>query len=195
MKTRTLVLLALASLFVASIASAQPGPPPWAGRGPGMGILRHAEALGLSEAQKTQLEALQTELKTGFDAARQEIQRVHEELAALRASETPAWDRLAELKAAKFEAHAKMRALRQEAHGRVLSLLTPEQQAKLWALRGQRAGKGWGRGGRGRRGMGGPGMGGPGMGGPGMGGPGGGPCMGGPGMGPGWGPPPADDDL
>ncbi len=180
------ISMALVTGLVSLNANAQPGPPPWAGKGgrfgagPGLGLVARSLELNLSGEQREAIAALRTEMAPKLLQARQEMRRIRAENHQLRAGATPSWERLAELRVEMDQARSTFHGLRDELHGRLLSLLTPEQRAALW-VKGQQDGMewssaggrgpgrgrgrgrgGWGRGGgRGRwgRGAGGPGYG------------------------------------
>lgn len=131
---------------------------PGGDRGPNMDrmppMLEFAEQLGLSDAQRREIEAIHTQAKTDSEAMRTQVEAAHEQMQTLMASD--ATD--AELR----QRHDQMQALHQEMGDRrfetmlaIRNVLTPEQRAKMQELRG--SGMGMGRqGGDGQRGQRGP---------------------------------------
>lgn len=120
---------------------AQAGPPGQPGMGPmgepGERLLRMADQLGLSDAQRNQIQAIFAEAKTANEPLLQEMQAAHEQMQTLMSSGASQ----SELQAQ----HNRMQALHQQMGDRhfstmmaVQAVLTPEQQAKLQEMRGER---------------------------------------------------------
>ncbi|MEA5419429.1 Spy/CpxP family protein refolding chaperone [Spirulina sp. CCNP1310] len=133
---------------------AQAGPPGQPGMGPmgepGERLLRMADQLGLSDAQRSQIQNIFAEAKTANEPLLQEMEAAREQMHTLMTSGASQ----AELQAQ----HDRMQALRQQMGDRHFStmmavheVLTPEQQAKLQEMhsqRGQMGGMGRGPGNR-----------------------------------------------
>ncbi|WP_439637973.1 Spy/CpxP family protein refolding chaperone [Spirulina sp.] len=114
------------------------------GRGPGGDwmppMLQFAEQLGLSDAQRSEIEAIHTQAKTDSEAMRTQVEAAHEQMQTLMASD--ATD--AELR----QRHNQMQDLHREMGDRrfetmlaTRNVLTPEQRVKMQELHGSGMGR------------------------------------------------------
>ncbi|WP_072623154.1 Spy/CpxP family protein refolding chaperone [Spirulina major] len=129
---------------------------PGSDRGPGMDqtppMLRFAEQLGLSDAQRSEIEAIHSQAKADSEAMRTQMQAAHEQMQTLMASDAT--------DAALRQRHDQMQALHQEMGDRrfetmlaIRNVLTPEQRAQMQELKENRMGRQDGGGQRGQRGQ------------------------------------------
>jgi Spy/CpxP family protein refolding chaperone len=134
-----------------------PGGP---GRGPGPGLGRIAEDLGLSDEQKAQLEALRARQKDTLQPLAESARQAHEAFRAALEAESPDAAAVGQAALAMKEAEKKMKAAHDAAFEEMKSVLTPEQRQKLEQMHRDRPPRPWGPGGfggPGHRGPGGPG--------------------------------------
>lgn len=114
------------------------GQGPGGDRGPGMDrtppMLRFADQLGLSDAQRNEIETIHSQAQTESEALRTQLQAAHEQMHGLMASD--ATD--AELR----QRHDQMQALQQQMGDRrfetmlaIRNVLTPEQRAQMQELK------------------------------------------------------------
>jgi len=126
---------ALAALGWAAMAQAQgpggPGPHDREfGRGFGPGP-RFAEALGLSDDQKAQLEALRAKQREAMKPLLDTVRQAHEALRQTMEADSPDPATVGQAALALHAAEKKLRAAHEASFSDVKAILTPEQQAKL----------------------------------------------------------------
>ncbi len=129
-------------------AMGRPGQPGMGPMGePGERLLRMADQLGLSDAQRSQIQSIFAEAKTANEPLWQEMEAAREQMQTLMSSGASE----AQLQAQ----HSQMQALHQQMSDRhfatmmaVREVLTPEQRAKLQEMHGQRGSMGRGPGNR-----------------------------------------------
>ena len=119
-------MLTLALLLTAPALQA---PPP--GPGP-MPMMRHAQELGLSEAQKTQFKAIHDAHRASMEAKGKALREAQQALMACVMSNE---GDLNALHQAFSEKHLAVLAERKAVHAEIFALLTPEQQAKAKTLK------------------------------------------------------------
>jgi periplasmic protein CpxP/Spy len=136
----TVAAAAMAALSWAGVGYAQdPAGPPrhehGAGFGPGRpggpGLGRLAEELGLSDEQKSQLEALRTRQRGVLEPLMQSARQAHEAFRAALETESPDATAVGQAAIAMNAAEKKVRAAHDAAFEEMKSILTPEQQKKL----------------------------------------------------------------
>ena len=142
MKKRVLVLSGIAVLVIgaAVFATAQAGlrfnhfqghRGEGKHRGPGPEMVEHmAQALGLSEDQKTQIKALMEGISATEEARHQKISELHQQMEALTANGQFDEARVRELANQQAQLHAEQIVEHQRMKAKVFSLLTAEQRVK-----------------------------------------------------------------
>jgi protein CpxP len=112
------------------------------GFGPGGGHL--AEALGLSDEQKTQLEALRSKQRETIKPLMDAVRQAHEAYRKTVDADNPDATTVGQAALALNAAEKKLRAAHEAAFAEMKAILTPEQQAKLEQMkeRGPRRGPG-----------------------------------------------------
>lgn len=145
--TQRIAAVASAAVLLSLAGGAGAQPPAREGRGGGdPGIAR---LLGLSEAQAAQVARVREEHRPRQQALRQKLAANRDEVRALLESDSPDATAVGETVLEGHRLERQARALRDREDAAVRSLLTPEQQVKLDALREMRGERGpWG----GRRG-------------------------------------------
>ncbi len=117
---------------------------PGGDRGPDMDrtppMLRFADQLGLSDAQRSEIEAIHSQAQTESEALRTQVQAAHEQMRSLMASDASD----AELR----QRHDQMQALQQQMGDRrfetmlaIRNVLTPAQRAQMQELQGSGMGR------------------------------------------------------
>lgn len=136
--TGVAVLAVSASLAIAAPQAARGA---WGGHHRGHGFMgqKMAEKLNLSDAQKQQIKDLNKQFrqdnKATFESFRQTMKDVR---AAKQANDTAKLDAL---KPTIESQKAQMKQLREAQEQKILSVLTPDQQAQFKALKAERAAK------------------------------------------------------
>jgi periplasmic protein CpxP/Spy len=105
--------------------------------GPAHRMMRMAEEVGLSDAQRDQIRAVMQDHRDTFQALRAERR---DALAAMDEAIVSGADNdtIAERAIAAHAAHQDARALRRDVRQQVAAILTPEQKARLKELRAER---------------------------------------------------------
>lgn len=127
---------------------------PGGDRGPDMDrtppMLRFADQLGLSDTQRSEIEAIHSQAQTDSEAMRTQVQAAREQMHSLMSSDASD----AELR----QRHDQMQALQQQMGDRrfetmlaIRNVLTPEQRAQMQELKESRMGRQGGDGQRGQR--------------------------------------------
>lgn len=124
------------------------------GHGAGARILRMADELGLSDAQKAEVQGILESARPAAQALRQDMRGT---LRALDQAITSGADNdtIAELAIEAHGLRAEGRELKKEVRQQIGAVLTPEQKAELKEMRQARRGERGGKGGHGGRGGGG----------------------------------------
>ena len=155
MKTKVAVAgAALSALAWVGMAQAQgPGGPPPHDRefGPGFGHGRLAEQLGLSDEQKSQLEALRTRQHETLQPLMESARQAHEDFRSALEAAGADPTKIGQAALAMHAAEKKLRAAHDAAFEEMKAILTLEQRDKLEKMHEGRKGP------RGLRGPGGPG--------------------------------------
>jgi Spy/CpxP family protein refolding chaperone len=154
MKTKVAVAAAaLSALAWVGMAHAQgPGAPPHDRPfGPGFGHGRLAEELGLSDDQKSQLEALRNRQQETLKPLAETARQAHESFRSALEAEGADPATVGQAALAMHAAETKLRAAHDAAFEEMKAILTPEQRDKLEKMHEGRKGA------RGRFGPGGPG--------------------------------------
>ncbi|PYQ52848.1 MAG: hypothetical protein DMF78_10485 [Acidobacteria bacterium] len=146
--TTSVAAAVLALCGWAAVAQAQgpgaPGPHDREfGRGFGRGP-RLAEALGLSDEQKAQLEALRTKHQETMKPLMEAVRQAHDALRKTMDAESPDAATVGQAALVLDAAEKKLRAAHEASFEEMKSILTPEQQAKLEQMKekGPRRGPG-----------------------------------------------------
>jgi len=124
-------------------AGAPPGGHEWGrGFGPGGGHL--AEALGLSDDQKTQLQAMRAKQRETLKPLMDAVRSAHDAYEKTLEADSPDATTVGQAAISLHAAEKKLRAAHQAAFDEMKSILTPEQQTKLEQMRerGPRRGPG-----------------------------------------------------
>jgi Spy/CpxP family protein refolding chaperone len=140
MRKTILAVLGGATLVLvleAVVGSAQPPPPgergPWRGRAEGLTRL-----LGLSEQQQDQVQKLMEGRRAEHQALREKVDKNRQELKQALESASPDPAAVGELAIEAHRLRQQDRALREAQDEAIRGLLTPEQRAKLDAMRALR---------------------------------------------------------
>jgi Spy/CpxP family protein refolding chaperone len=116
----------------------------------GFGGERFAEKLGLTDAQKQQVQDLQQNFRQQNKAFFDSVRQTREDMrAAKQANDTT---KLEALKATMKAQHEQMKQIRDTQTAQIVALLTPEQKAKYDAIKAEREAKRAEHGERGQRG-------------------------------------------
>lgn len=126
------------------------GPGMRAGRGgPGMRAGRGLiQRLGLNEAQRTQVQALRSEMRQAIQPTRQQMQALRQQSRAQWTSEQPDTQAIQELQAQMSTFRSVLREHRVDFRLALLEILTPEQRTQLAETPNRGQGRGHGRGNR-----------------------------------------------
>jgi protein CpxP len=156
MKTKVAVTAAaLSALAWVGMAHAQgPGPPPHDRPfGPGFGHGRLAEELGLSDEQKSQLEALRSRQQETLKPLAETARQAHESFRSALEADGADPATVGQAALAMHAAEKKLRAAHDSAFEEMKAILTPEQRDKLEKMHeGRKGARGpYGRGGPGPR--------------------------------------------
>ncbi len=141
MKKVSVALIAIALVALGSILIfAQKGDgnrrgPRGGGFGPGAGLLRMAEKLGLSDEQKTQIKTILEDSKTRVEPLKESLKANHDAIKNLGTDGTYNEAEVARIAAAQAETTKQLIVEKEKTKAAIFAILTLEQRTKATELR------------------------------------------------------------